>query len=110
MRSSLTIGQRVKINCLIVVEVHNLDILNSLKSVADDTRFEWQKHLRHYSDNEDVFVDCMLTHFPYGYEYLGTVSRLVATPLTDRCYITLMGALKLGVGGAAYGPPGTGKT
>lgn len=93
-----------------VIEVHNLDIVDSLKRILQNVQFEWQKHLRYYSDKEDIYVDCMLTHFPYGYEYLGSVSRLVATPLTDRCYITLMGALKLGIGGAAYGPPGTGKT
>ena len=45
--------------------------------------------------------------FEYTYEYQGNAPKLVHTPLTDKCYLTLTQGMRVGLGGNPYGPAGS---
>uniref|UniRef100_F7E952 Dynein axonemal heavy chain 2 n=1 Tax=Callithrix jacchus TaxID=9483 RepID=F7E952_CALJA len=114
IRGNLTKIMRLKIVALVTIEIHARDVLEKLykSGLMDVTSFDWLSQLRFYweKDLDDCVIRQTNTQFQYSYEYLGNSGRLVITPLTDRCYMTLTTALHLHRGGSPKGPAGTGKT
>ncbi|KAH8608939.1 putative Dynein heavy chain N terminal region 2 domain1 [Trypanosoma vivax] len=109
--------QRILVSTLITIDVHGRDLVDEMyeSNVLDLKDFGWTKQLRVYWEQDtdgygNIFIRQNNSRFVYGYEYLGAQGRLVITPLTDRIYMTVTGALKLQLGAAPAGPAGTGKT
>ena len=99
---------------LVTTDVHARDIVEELHAANVDSigNFRWQQQLRYYFDRTTDLVQVRQSNsmISYGYEYQGCTSRLVITPLTDRCWMTITGAVHLRLGASPAGPAGTGKT
>ena len=63
--------------------------------VNDPQIFTWLYHMRYYWNPAEpnplhkLQIQMANAKFYYGFEYLGVGEKLVQTPLTDRCYLTL---------------------
>ncbi|KAL0236923.1 hypothetical protein PCE1_000320 [Barthelona sp. PCE] len=112
VRSDLSKVDRSKVVTAITMEVHSKDVIQKLitNQVSSPEDFDWTCQLRFGLVGDDVKAFQTTSVLDLGYEYFGNPGRLVITPLTDRCYLTLTTALALKFGGNPRGPAGTGKT
>ena len=110
--------RRKKLEHLINEFVHKRTVTRLLvkNRILNCKSFDWLSQMRFYLDpkQEDplkqLSVHMANAKFNYGFEYLGVQDKLVQTPLTDRCYLTMTQALEYRLGGSPFGPAGTGKT
>ncbi|KAH9247140.1 hypothetical protein BASA81_015283 [Batrachochytrium salamandrivorans] len=103
----------LKVKSLILDTIHFLDVIEQLKQAKVMTldNWEWKRQLRFYlNDKKSCVISMSDAEFEYTYEYQGNPPKLVHTPLTDKCYLTLTQAMASGFGGNPFGPAGTGKT
>ncbi|CAG0883700.1 unnamed protein product [Cyprideis torosa] len=103
----------LKQKALILDTIHAIEVLEALMEAKTRSLDEWiwQKQLRYYMKPDGQVIMRMVdAEFDYTYEYQGNAPKLVHTPLTDKCYLTLTQGMRLGLGGNPYGPAGTGKT
>lgn len=134
VRGDLPRLERMKIINIITIDVHGRDVVEKfvMQKIQEAESFAWLSQLKFFYENKpdsDMHTrqnlrfswekskdrrKCIIKIVDwfrfYSYEYVGNAMRLVVTPLTDRCYITLTQALNLVMGGAPAGPAGTGKT
>ena len=109
---------RKKYEQLITDLVHQRETTGALlrERVQAPTQFSWLYQMRFYFNAreknvlEKLGIKVANGTFTYGFEYMGVAEKLVQTPLTDRCYLTLTQALHWRMGGSPFGPAGTGKT
>ncbi|CAK4071541.1 unnamed protein product [Aphanomyces euteiches] len=101
----------LKVKALVLDLVHHIDVCDQLVDTKALSDWTWQKQLRFYLDkNNQCVIKMNDAVFTYTYEYQGNAPKLVHTPLTDKCYLTLTQGMHMGFGGNPYGPAGTGKT
>ena len=98
----------LKLKALILDTIHHISIVemmaeHKVRSVEDWT---WKKQLRFYLKNDSAVISMVDATFEYTYEYQGNAPKLVHTPLTDKCYLTLTQGMRVGLGGNPYGPAG----
>ncbi|TRY75069.1 hypothetical protein TCAL_08574 [Tigriopus californicus] len=103
----------LKLKALILDNIHHIKVTQELieANTKNKTDWLWQKQLRYYLASDNIATISMVdANFQYTYEYQGNAPKLVHTPLTDKCYLTLTQGMRVGLGGNPYGPAGTGKT
>ncbi|OMJ92391.1 hypothetical protein SteCoe_4833 [Stentor coeruleus] len=99
----------IKVKSLILDLIHNMEVSECLieNKVSSTNDWQWHRQLKFFIQQSMCMIHMVEAVFNYTYEYQGNAPKLVHTPLTDKCYLTLTQGMMMGYGGNPYGPAGT---
>lgn len=103
---------RITLKSLCIQEIHARDTTHKLISnkISGIDDFEWIAQLRYYWIEKEIVIKILNATIAYGYEYLGNFQRVVMTPLTERCYRTILLAFQHQLNASIEGPTAAGKS
>lgn len=112
LKNDLTRRRRNLLMSLIIVMLAHKEIIRLLleRNIVKQTDFEWVAQLRYYCNDKIIQVSVFDTTIKYGYEYNYCQQNIVNTPLTDRCFRTILQAYRYHLYSSITGPTATGKT
>lgn len=112
LKRDLTRKRRNLLISLVIIVMAHKEIIKLLleKNIVKRTDFEWVAQLRYYCNDRIVEVSVFDTTIKYGYEYNYYQQNIVNTPLTDRCFRTILQAYRYHLYSSIIGPTSIGKT
>ena len=114
LRDSLAFSPNFSVIVMVVLTLSDAAkrIFDERQKDGTSAQWEFTKQLRAYWKGEvDVCtIRCVEAEVTYGLDYIGHRQRLVQTPLTARCFVSMFQALVMSQCSALVGPSGVGKT
>ncbi|XP_075119220.1 uncharacterized protein LOC142194092 [Leptodactylus fuscus] len=84
-----------------------------MKEMQSESASVWKQSLmlcyKHDDNTKDVIVKIGDSNVEYGFEYQGSAERMFITPLTERIFLSVMGAVSAGTDVMCVGPQACGK-
>ncbi|EDV28902.1 uncharacterized protein TRIADDRAFT_18222, partial [Trichoplax adhaerens] len=112
-------SQIQKISNLILILCYQRDVVQNLITAVNKMErkhkamnlFEWLMQMKYYwfDQDQECVIKSLDAKFEYGFEYQGSYTRCVVSPLTERCFVCLNQAIHYHLGGLCLGPAGCGK-
>ncbi|XP_072767052.1 dynein axonemal heavy chain 7 [Anoplolepis gracilipes] len=112
LKNNLTRRRRYLLMSSIIVVLAHKEVVRLLldRNIAKQTDFEWVAQLKYYCNDKFVEISVFDTTIEYGYEYNYCRQSIVNTPLTDRCFRSILQAYRYHLYSSIMGPTSSGKT
>jgi dynein heavy chain len=101
---------RLSLTNLILQNIHQRDIIETLLPCESKEDFRWFQRIRFYYEEDLINIKVMDTYSPYGYEYVGVNESFVMMATTDRCWLSILNSLNRRRVAFLTGHTATGKT